>query len=57
MRGLEPKLRTRSEPARRSNIVTRDETKSQRSKFRISSRENLHSNLPKITLWEGEAFS
>ena len=26
VRGLEPKLRNRSEPARRSNIVTRDET-------------------------------
>ena len=26
MRGLEPKLRNRSEPARRSNVVTRDET-------------------------------
>ena len=26
VRGLEPKLRNRSEPTRRSNIVTRDET-------------------------------
>ena len=34
VRGLEPKLRNRSEPARRSNIVTRDET--QITAFQIS---------------------
>ena len=39
------------------DLLLGNHLKSQRSKFRISSRGNLHSNLPKITLWEEEAFS